>query len=196
MVTSNISTPAKILRAAQHLMLASGEAGLRVDAVAAAANLNKRLIYHYFGNREGLVQAVLRQQVNVLLAPGGVFLSEPTRRVLTLYLADLYPEEPGQTAQRDSTLIADEQTVRRAFHLILPVLLRYQEQQRESIKMAAQFEWPSRDRQQIALDLMRLLFPQLGVVEESSDKHATDSERSLTSPKPRYRMASASRPAG
>ncbi len=196
MVTSKVSAPAKILLAAQQLMLVNGDAGLRVDAVAAAANLNKRLIYHYFGNREGLVHAVLQQQVNVLLAPGSAYLSEPSRRVLSVFLADLYPHEGSKIAQADSARTADEQTVREAFHLILPVLLRYQEQQNESAKMAVRIAWPPRDRQQFALDLTRLLFPQVGAVEDSSDEHENDSKHSLTSPKPRYRMASTSRPAG
>lgn len=204
MVTLAVSTPSKILFAAQQLMLANGDAGLRVDAVAAAANLNKRLIYHYFGNREGLVHAVLLEQVNVLLGPGSSLLSESTRRVLTLFLTDLIPQNPSGVAQvsrapasaERETRIPDEQMLRRAFHLILPVLLRFQEQQSETVKAATQGEWPLLDKQQFALDLTRLLFPDLIYVEDSIDRSIIDSEYSLTSPKPRYRMASTSRPAG
>ena len=40
-----------------------GAAGLRVDQVAALAKINKRMIYHYFGDKEGLTAKVIAQQV-------------------------------------------------------------------------------------------------------------------------------------
>jgi TetR/AcrR family transcriptional regulator len=36
-----------------------GFAGARVDEIAAAAGLNKQLVYHYFGSKQGLYQAAL-----------------------------------------------------------------------------------------------------------------------------------------
>ena len=36
-----------------------GLAGARVDQIARRAKANKRMIYHYFGDKEGLYQAVL-----------------------------------------------------------------------------------------------------------------------------------------
>ena len=41
--------------------VAHGVAGARVDRIAAAANANKRLIYDYFGDKDGLFDAVLEQ---------------------------------------------------------------------------------------------------------------------------------------
>src|SRR5690606_19777119 len=38
---------------------AKGFAGARVDEIAADANVNKQLVYHYFSNKQGLYQAAL-----------------------------------------------------------------------------------------------------------------------------------------
>lgn len=48
-----------ILKAAQHEFAAKGLSGARVDAIARRARANKRMIYHYFGNKEGLYLAAL-----------------------------------------------------------------------------------------------------------------------------------------
>lgn len=54
-------TRATILAAAQAEFARNGLSGARVDVVAARARSNKRMIYHYFGNKEGLYLAVLEQ---------------------------------------------------------------------------------------------------------------------------------------
>jgi AcrR family transcriptional regulator len=56
-------TRAKILRAALQEFAARGFAGARVDAVARRAAINKRMLYHYFGDKEGLFLAVLRRKI-------------------------------------------------------------------------------------------------------------------------------------
>jgi TetR/AcrR family transcriptional regulator len=53
------ATRAKILAAAWHDFAQKGFAGARVDAIATRAGANKRMIYHYFGDKEGLFVAVL-----------------------------------------------------------------------------------------------------------------------------------------
>lgn len=53
------STQAKILSAATQAFVRLGPAGARVDAIAAAAGVNKRMLYHHFGDKQGLYQAVL-----------------------------------------------------------------------------------------------------------------------------------------
>ena len=53
------ATQARILKAAQAEFASLGLAGARVDEIAARAQANKRMIYHYFGNKEGLFKAVL-----------------------------------------------------------------------------------------------------------------------------------------
>ena len=52
-------TKADILRAAREEFCDQGFTGARVDAIAARAKANKRLLYHYFGNKEALYSAVL-----------------------------------------------------------------------------------------------------------------------------------------
>ncbi|MEO1016375.1 MAG: TetR/AcrR family transcriptional regulator [Pseudomonadota bacterium] len=52
-------TRREILEAARDEFVEKGLDGARVDRIAARAVANKRLIYHYFGNKEGLYSAVL-----------------------------------------------------------------------------------------------------------------------------------------
>jgi len=52
-------TRATILAAATEEFTAKGLKGARVDAIARRSGANKRMIYHYFGNKEGLYLAVL-----------------------------------------------------------------------------------------------------------------------------------------
>ena len=49
-----------ILAAARAEFCTKGFGGARVDAIAARAGANKRLLYHYYGNKEDLYRAVLR----------------------------------------------------------------------------------------------------------------------------------------
>ena len=60
-------TRLKLMATATQLLLANGPEGLRVDEVASAAAVNKRMIYHYFKNKDGLYQRVLQHQVNLLV---------------------------------------------------------------------------------------------------------------------------------
>jgi TetR/AcrR family transcriptional regulator len=53
------ATKARILAAAWHEFAQKGFAGARVDAIAERSGANKRMIYHYFGDKEGLFVAVL-----------------------------------------------------------------------------------------------------------------------------------------
>ena len=54
----------RILSAALKEFAAKGFAGARVDAIARRANINKRMLYHYFGDKEELFKAVLRLKIN------------------------------------------------------------------------------------------------------------------------------------
>ncbi len=53
----------RILSAALKEFSAKGFAGARVDAIARRANINKRMLYHYFGDKEGLFKAVLSRKI-------------------------------------------------------------------------------------------------------------------------------------
>lgn len=50
-----------ILRAAKVEFAAKGLSGARIDEIARRAATNKRMIYHYFGNKDALYLAVLEQ---------------------------------------------------------------------------------------------------------------------------------------
>ena len=52
-------TRAAILAAATQEITAKGLTGARVDEIARVAGVNKRMIYHYFGDKDGLYLAVL-----------------------------------------------------------------------------------------------------------------------------------------
>ena len=54
-------TKGAILAAAREEFCRHGLAGARVDAIAERAGANKRLLYHYFGNKEDLYRAVLME---------------------------------------------------------------------------------------------------------------------------------------
>jgi AcrR family transcriptional regulator len=56
-------TQRRILEAARRVFATRGIDGARVDAIAARAGTNKRMLYHYFGSKDGLFRAVLRQRL-------------------------------------------------------------------------------------------------------------------------------------
>jgi AcrR family transcriptional regulator len=75
-------TMAEILAVATHEFADKGLSGARIDEIAAATRTSKRMIYYYFGSKDGLYLAVLE---------------EAYRRMRTieadLHLADLGPVE-------------------------------------------------------------------------------------------------------
>ena len=56
-------TRERILSAALQEFAANGFAGARVDAIARRAAINKRMLYHYFGDKEHLFREVLRRKI-------------------------------------------------------------------------------------------------------------------------------------
>jgi AcrR family transcriptional regulator len=75
-------TKAAILSAATAIFAEKGFGGARVDDIAARACINKRMLYHYFGDKEALYKAVLEA------AYVGIRSAEADLR-----LADRDPEE-------------------------------------------------------------------------------------------------------
>ncbi len=71
-------TRAAILAAAERAFAEAGLAGARTDAIAAAAGVNKALLYYYFKSKKSLYEAVVedhfqafnREALEVLAAPG------------------------------------------------------------------------------------------------------------------------------
>jgi TetR/AcrR family transcriptional regulator len=82
------TTRAAILAAAERVFAEAGLAGARTEAIAAAAGVNKALLYYYFQSKERLYAAVIedhlrafnRQALALLAAPG------PARVVLLRYV--------------------------------------------------------------------------------------------------------------
>lgn len=60
----------RILLAATTIFAQKGLEGSRVDEIAAAAHINKRMIYHYFESKENLYVEVLRHNYNKLYTIG------------------------------------------------------------------------------------------------------------------------------
>ena len=71
-------TSERIRSAALKEFAAHGFAGARVDAIARRADINKRMLYHYFGDKEGLFKAVLRRKIAERNAWAEASSGEPT----------------------------------------------------------------------------------------------------------------------
>lgn len=56
-------TRERILAAALKEFSAKGFAGARVDRIARRARVNKRMLYHYFGNKDDLFKEILRRKL-------------------------------------------------------------------------------------------------------------------------------------
>jgi TetR/AcrR family transcriptional regulator len=59
----SVGTRATILKAAERIYAECGLAGARTEAIAAAARVNKALLYYYFKSKDGLYQAVVGSQI-------------------------------------------------------------------------------------------------------------------------------------
>jgi AcrR family transcriptional regulator len=66
MVRDAAATRARILAAAIDEFAEFGEAGARIDRIAEAAGANKRSIYVYFGNKDGLFDATLVHVIDTM----------------------------------------------------------------------------------------------------------------------------------
>ena len=74
-------TRERILSAALKEFATHGFAGARVDLIARRAAINKRMLYHYFGNKEKLFRAVLRQKITERRAGAENLSSDPAERL-------------------------------------------------------------------------------------------------------------------
>ena len=113
------ATKARILAAARREFSAKGISGARVDAIAARAKVNKRMLYYYFESKEGLFREILRRRLHERTRrcapapspiPAGSPKGRPTRRRHRVHApphvggARDRPRPPGQPSmRRDST---------------------------------------------------------------------------------------------
>src|SRR5436190_10581372 len=70
-------TRERILNAAFKEFSAKGFAGARVDEIARRAGINKRMLYHYFGDKEALFRQVLRRKMAERKTWGSATPDEP-----------------------------------------------------------------------------------------------------------------------
>jgi len=61
-----MTTRNALIDSARMEILYYGQDGARVDRIARLARVNKRMIYHHFGNKEGVYKAVLQRQLRLL----------------------------------------------------------------------------------------------------------------------------------
>ena len=73
-------TRERLLEVAIEMVEAGGEAALRVDEVAKRAGFTKPVVYHYFGDREGLVVAVQTERYRRSMQYGLVDLGDEAQR--------------------------------------------------------------------------------------------------------------------
>ena len=69
----------RILKAAFKEFAEKGFAGARVDAIARRAGINKRMLYHYFGDKEALFRQVLRRKITQRKAWGVATPDQPSQ---------------------------------------------------------------------------------------------------------------------
>jgi len=86
----SVDTRSTILRAAEQIYAERGLAGARTDAIAAAAGVNKALLYYYFKSKEGLYQAVIGSQLHEFALQTEKVLSAkgPAGPILLRYVSD------------------------------------------------------------------------------------------------------------
>ena len=134
----------RLLQAAIQQLVTLGPAGIRVDQLANDAGVNKRMIYHYFGNKEGVCAWALDSQVVCLerfeseqrrrLQVDGDVLESPLasalRDLLRPLLPEQLPERPSDLSDaKSASLVVAEQYpedahgIQRAAIVVLRALL-------------------------------------------------------------------------
>jgi len=84
-------TRARILAAAERAFAQDGLAGGRTDAIAAAAGVNKALLYYYFKSKENLYEAVIEEHLREFNHQALAILSAPgSARTLLLRYVNLH----------------------------------------------------------------------------------------------------------
>lgn len=84
-------TRERILTAALQEFSQKGLAGARVDEIARRARINKRMLYHYFGNKNDLFEEILRRKL-----------------VARAAWATAAPDDPGETLTHWFTLACED----------------------------------------------------------------------------------------
>jgi AcrR family transcriptional regulator len=155
-------TRERILSAALKEFAADGFAGARVDAIAQRAAINKRMLYHYFGNKEHLFREVLRRKIAERQASAEGLSGDPAESLpfwfkLSCKDADWVRLLEWEALQESDNPLIDG-TVRRA--LVIRSLGRIRQQQ-ELGYLAGKFEPRHLLLAMRSLTMFPLAFPQL-----------------------------------
>ena len=92
------ATRRRLLDAAAREFAEYGIAGARVDRIAAAARSNKAQIYHYFTNKDGLFDAVMRELAEDTLPDAPIDAADLPEYAGRLF--DRFADDPVKDAAR------------------------------------------------------------------------------------------------
>ena len=127
-----VQTQERILAAALREFAAKGLAGARVDQIARRAKINKRMLYHYFGNKRELFSAVMRRKLAERQEITKTFSEDPTENLPLLFHATCRETEwvqllTWESLQTVGNQIEDEAARREAARYAMGELARRQE---------------------------------------------------------------------
>jgi AcrR family transcriptional regulator len=93
------ATQKRILAAAKHEFARNGLGGARIDAIASRAATNKRMLYHYFGNKDALFTRTLEDAYGAFREAEAALALEQddavtAMRRLMLFTFDYYLKNP------------------------------------------------------------------------------------------------------
>lgn len=190
MAKANESSAAALLQAAAADIYHYGEAGARVDRIAAAAGLNKRMIYHYFGDKSELTDVVFNTAL-MQLSSASSNLSRATRQfVARLSVPTRIRHEIVADVHSDALDLHEPAVI---------VLRRMMDGAPSSFVLASQPASPHSDGRpkrvewmQTCVELLSLAMPWAAsatfVSAPGTSGFKTECERLLTPNKPRYRQ--------
>jgi len=155
-------TQERILRAAFREFASKGFAGARVDSIARGAAINKRMLYHYFGDKEALFREVLRRKMEQRRAWGSATPDDP--RESLPYWFDLAWKDRDwirllewEALQFGEGRLIDEAPRQKAYKAAVKQILRRQ----EGGHLSAEFDSRRLLLAMVALTWFPVAFPQL-----------------------------------
>ena len=155
-------TRERILAAALAEFAAKGFAGARVDAIAGRARINKRMLYHYFGDKEELFREIFRRK----LAERAAWLAaepENPEEILAYWFElargdmDWIRLLEWEALQDDSSKLIDEE---RRMALVASSIARIRRDQQRG-RLSREFDARQMLLSMIALTAYPLAFPQI-----------------------------------
>ena len=189
MAQASESNATALLQAAAADIYQYGEAGARVDRIAAAAGLNKRMIYHYFGDKSELTDVVFNAALMQLSGASGS-ISRATRQFVTRLSVDTRTER-----EISSDVQSDAMRLHKAAVIVLRRMMdgaptTFNSEQRASPlaeRQPAPLDWV-----QVSVELLSLAMPWAAsgvfVNAPGTSEFRKECERLLTKNKPRYRQ--------